>query len=148
MGNDREQRESLYAEYRKELLAAQRSNSESLDKAVLSLSTAFLGFSLAFIRYIIPVEASTCLFLLKFSWALFCVAITSTLVSFLTSQIGIIKQLKYAEKSYLENNKAFNNKTTRLAGITIFINVFSSIIFILAVLFTIIYVWINLKIGV
>ena len=51
---DMKERQRLYEEYRKDLLARQLSNAQNFDKAVLSLSTAGLGFSLAFIKDIIP----------------------------------------------------------------------------------------------
>lgn len=144
---DNSKKHEIYAQYRKDLLVRQLSNSESLDKAVLSLSTAFLGLSLTFIRDITPVESTVGLCLLISSWGLFCIAIVGTLASFSTSQFGIKKQLEYAEKFYLENKEEFFNKPNPLAKVTDFLNLFSSICFILAVLFTTAYVGINLITG-
>jgi len=50
---DQESRSKLYREYYAELLKRQLSNSENADRAILSVSTAALGFSLAFIKDII-----------------------------------------------------------------------------------------------
>jgi hypothetical protein len=54
---DDESREALYQATRKELLAQQSSNAESYDKAVLTISAAFLGVSLAFTH--IPQRSET-----------------------------------------------------------------------------------------
>jgi hypothetical protein len=40
----------MYSEVRQDLLKRQFSNAENFDKAILSLSTAGLGFSLAFLK--------------------------------------------------------------------------------------------------
>jgi hypothetical protein len=48
----------LLAETRADLLKRQLSNAENYDKAVLSLSTAFLGFSLAFLKDLAPDPSS------------------------------------------------------------------------------------------
>jgi len=79
---DMEERKKLYEETRKDLLARQLSNAEHFDKAILSLSTAGLGFSLAFIKDIVPIAKASCLGLLHYSWYMFVMAIVVTLVSF------------------------------------------------------------------
>jgi hypothetical protein len=81
------------------------SNSEKFDNAILTLSTGALAISLAFIKDIVPLEIAQNLWLLKASWWLFGFSIISTLVSFAASQLGISRQLKYAEEYYL--NKSF-----------------------------------------
>ena len=75
-----------------ELSRRQLSNSENLGRAILSLSIAGLGFSLAFIKDVVSSDAVTNLYFLHGSWWAFAVAIAVTLVSYHTSQRGLKKQ--------------------------------------------------------
>ena len=58
----------LLAETRADLLKRQLSNAENYDKAVLSLSTAFLGFSLAFLKDLAPIHLAEWRCFLYGSW--------------------------------------------------------------------------------
>ena len=58
---------------------------ERIDILVVSISTAALGFSMTFIKDLIPDLATKCLTLLKISWFLFGAAIIFNLLSQLTS---------------------------------------------------------------
>ena len=60
--------QKLLAETRADLLKRQLSNSENYDKAVISLSTAFLGLSLAFLKDLVPIQRAEWLWLLYGSW--------------------------------------------------------------------------------
>ena len=77
-----------------EINASLLSNSQVLDKAILSLSSAGFGVSLAFIKNVVPLDKATNLYLLHFSWGAFVGAIVFTLISFLTSQYGLEVQAK------------------------------------------------------
>ena len=68
------------------------SNSQMLDKALLSLSSAGLGVSLAFIKNVVSLDEATNLYFLHWSWGAFVGTIIFTLVSFITSQYGLEKQ--------------------------------------------------------
>ena len=74
-----------------ELSRRQLSNSENLGRAILSLSIAGLGFSLAFIKDVVSSEAVTNLYFLHGSWWAFAVAIAATLVSYHTSSLSSLK---------------------------------------------------------
>lgn len=140
-----EERKRLYSEYRKELLKRQLSNSENFDKAILSLSTAGLGFSLAFIENIIPLSEARFVYFLPISWYLFASAIVLTLISFFTSQSGITRQLVHAERYYLDGETKFLSKKNVLATMTIVLNSLSGISFVAAVLCTVIFVSLNIN---
>lgn len=142
-----EDRKKLHSEYRQELLKRQLSNSENFDKAILSLSTAGLGFSLAFIKNIIHISEAHFVALLHVSWYLFAAAIILTVSSFLISQLGISKQLVYAEQYYLGGKEEFLRKKNPSATITIILNWLSGICFFTAVLITVIFVSQNLRGG-
>lgn len=139
-----DERKKIYSETRKDLLNRQLSNSENFDKAIISLSTAGLGLSLAFIKDIVKIPEAHCLVLLYFSWSLFGAAIISTILSFVSSQSGINKQLYFAEEYYLEKKEEFINKRNWQAQITNYLNIFSGIVFVGAIILTVIFVISNI----
>lgn len=141
---ERKKREELYAETRKDLLTRQLSNSERFDGAILTLSTAALGLSLAFIKDVVSFEKAQVTEWLIVSWWLFGCAIVSTLLSFIASQLGIRKQLRYAEKYYLNEKIEYLNKRNIPARATDFLNYASAILFVVALVCTIIFVSENL----
>ena len=102
-----------YLKERDELLKRELSNSQLFDKAILALSSAGLGFSLAFIRKGFSLAEATPVYLLYSSWILFAVAIASTLISFFTGQCAIKKQLKLNESHYLENKEKPSNSENK-----------------------------------
>ena len=89
---DNNERREILKQALVEINASLLSNSQMLDKAILSLSSAGLGVSLAFIKNVVPLDKATNLYLLYFSWGTFVGAIAGTLVSFLVSQRGLEKQ--------------------------------------------------------
>jgi len=142
--DDQKHRREVYANTRKDLLGRQLSNSEKFDNAILTLSTGALGISLAFIKDIVPLKIAQNLWLLKASWWLFGLSIISTLASFVASQRGISRQLKYAEEYYLNKKDDYLRKRNYPAILTDFLNYSSGILFIAAIIFTIFFVISNL----
>ncbi|MBI3774774.1 MAG: hypothetical protein HY273_04345 [Gammaproteobacteria bacterium] len=142
--DDLKARQRLYAETRKDLLTRQLSNSERYDGAILTLSTGVLGLSLAFIKDIASVCTAHDLILLTMSWWMFGLAIISTLTSFLASQLGIKRQLFYAERYYLYEEDEYLVKPNIPARATDVINYISGLSFIAAILLTIVFVSANL----
>ncbi len=140
----KEENRKIYASFRDYLLKGQMSNSENFDKSILSLSSAALGISLAFIKDIVKIKDAQFVWSLKLSWILFTIAIISTVVSFATSQRSITIQLVYAEKYYLEEKNEYLNKKNWWTSITKFLNTFSAIIFVLAIILTVVFVIINI----
>ncbi|QDV42041.1 hypothetical protein Enr13x_18840 [Stieleria neptunia] len=115
-----DKRNELYAQTRDDLLKRQLSNNENFDRAILTLSSAGLATSVAFLR---GMAAEYGTWWLVLSWVAFVGAIIATLVSFQTSQAGIKRQLELAEDYYLKKNDdalTASNKaaewTDRLAG--------------------------------
>ena len=89
---DNNERREILKQTLVEINASLLSNSHILDKAILSLSSAGLGVSLAFIKNVVPLDKATNLYILYLSWGTFVGAIAGTLVSFLASQFGLEKQ--------------------------------------------------------
>lgn len=137
------ERQRLFFETKSDLLNRQLSNSQIFDKSILSLSTAFLGFSLAFIKDVTSSNETNHLWLLFLSWMSFGLAIVSTILSFISSQSGIEKQMVYAKKYYLDGQDEYLDKRNWQADLTHWLFHFSGIIFIIAILSSIVFVITN-----
>lgn len=137
--------EAIYSEYRKVLLDRQQSNSERYDGALLSLSTGALGISLAFIKDIVPLDELSLKWLLILSWVLFASTVVLVLASYVTSQLGISRQLGDAEKYYLESNDRYLNRCNPYRWCTEVFNLLAGICFIVALSATIVFVSVNLS---
>lgn len=139
-------RRRLLAETRADLLKRQLSNAENYDKAILSLSTAILGFSFAFLKDFVPAHLAERLWLLYASWVMLTGAVITTVVSFWVSQRAINVQLEKAEDYYLRNDEAALEKS-RIAKVTDWLNIATGVLFILGVLLTTVFVIANFERG-
>jgi hypothetical protein len=144
MDDDKERR-ALYAKTREDLLARNLSNSEKFDAAILTLSMAALGVSLTLIRGGKGLENAHHGLYLVVSWWCFGLAIISTMLSFYASQSAINKQLDYADKYYLQGKPEYLNKTSVSHVLTDSLNYASGILFIVAIMLTIVFVSANLR---
>lgn len=136
----------LLAEARADLLKRQLSNAENYDKAILSLSTAFLGFSFAFLKDFVPAHLVERVYLLYVSWGMLTAAVVTTVISFWVSQWAIEVQLEKAVDYYLRDNKTALAKS-RSAKITDWVNLAAGVFFILGVLLTTVFVMANFGRG-
>lgn len=143
---DHAERQRLYEKTRDDLLKRQLSNSENFDKAILSVSTAALGFSLAFLKDFVVLEHARCGWLLNASWGLFVWAIVATIVSLLVSQRGIMEQLEKAEGYYLRGDESHLTRGF-YAKATDWINGAAGVLFILGVFVTTLFVSLNVEGG-
>ena len=141
---EEEERQRKYKETRDDLLVRQLSNSEKFDGAILTLSTAALGFSLSFLSKVVRANRVQCSALLTLSWCFFALAIISTISSFLASQLGIKRQLEYAENYYLEKRDEYLYKKNRPAEVTEWLNYASAFLFIFGILSTVVFVSYNI----
>jgi len=147
IGDPKQVRMELLGKLRDDILRRQLSNTENYDKAVLSIATAFLGFSLAFLKDFVHYAEAAHAYLLPLSWSLFGFAIVATIGSFFSSQLGLAKQLQFAEKYYLDEDDAYFNKKNLAANWTTCLNYISGVSFISAVGATIVFTTINLITG-
>ncbi|MBC7819979.1 MAG: hypothetical protein IAG10_24110 [Planctomycetaceae bacterium] len=139
-----QRRLDAYQRYRDDLLKRQISNSESYDKAILTLSSAALGLTLTFIDRVVPLRQAECLSLMIAVWVLFATSIVVTLISYHISQIAISTQLANADQYYLHGREEFASKIPRGAFLTELASYFSSLTFLSAVICLVIFVGINL----
>ncbi len=137
----------LYGETRADLLKRQLSNSENADRAILTVSTAALGFSLAFMKDVVPIQTAEYSWLLYLSWVFFPAAIIATLFSFFTSQKAITEQLDLAHKYYIEHDEGAAKQQPEYASITELLNRVGAVLLVVGLLVTCVYVFINLGKG-
>ena len=144
---EQEVRLKIYAETRADLLKRQLSNSENADRAILSVSTAALGFSLAFLKDIVSPQDAALGFLPYFSWALFVLSIVVTLLSFFTSQKAIDDQLQLAQRYYIDRDEAAAQVRTSFAVLTDRLNKTGAILLVAGLLATCTFVGVNFGRG-
>jgi len=130
----REDEYKVYLDERAKLIQSQAEETHKFDKAILTLAAGAFGFSLAFIKDIIPDMKNGTFFWLLAAWGGFGASLLSTLISFLTSQSACRKQIKILEKAI------FDGKKNRAAAWTLGFNITSITTFILGVILLVIFV--------
>lgn len=129
----------LLAELRREILARELSNTQAYDKAVLTLSSATLAFSLSATNALFSMEEMRASYLLVIGWLLLATSISVSLSSFLVSNRALSAHLQHAEAYYLENDEASFNRSTlydsvnrwanRVVGLALVISIFLIVAF-------------------
>lgn len=122
---------------------ADLSTTEQFDRAILTLSTAGLGFSIAFIKHIVPLDQAVHLWLLHVSWICFVAAIVVTVLSFMTAKGAIRDTRMYAFKYYMERDDSFGARISPYSRVTYFLNFLSGLVFITAIVFTVAFASLN-----
>ena len=145
--SEHELRLKLYGETRADLLKRQLSNSENTDRAILSVSTAALGFSLAFLKDIVSLQDAAFPLLPYLSWVFFMLAIAITLLSFFTSQKAIDEQLVLAHKYYIDRDDASGLLRSKYASLTDLLNEYGAVFLVIGLFATCMFVGINLWKG-
>lgn len=144
MQDDHAERQKLYAETRTDLLKRQLSNSENFDRSVLSLSSALLAASIAFVKPSTGTTGTGHAVLLGSSWVALAVAIASTMLSFLVSQLAIDRQLDLAKEYYLNRTDAALTAQNKPAEWTTRLNWFAAIAFAAGVALTVSFAVLNI----
>ena len=125
----------LYNFHLKELHRRYLSNVENYDKALLTLSSSTLGFSLLAIRYIVPWETADLLGMLILAWFLMGISVITSLIAYRIGNEAINKEEKKATDYYLKGvedalerenlykkwNRWLNNATGLLFAISLFL---------------------------
>ena len=104
--DDQEKLYELYIKQDEELSKRDLSNVENLDKAILSLSSAGLGLSLAFIRNVVPLAQANHVWVLHVSWLIFVLSdylYPTRRISSVNARLD--KQREFNEKYYLEDDE-------------------------------------------
>jgi len=134
-------RNELYQKTREDLLKRQLSNNENFDRSILTLSSAALALSVAFLR---GANSHNCFPILVLAWVGFVATIIMTVVSYLASQTGIARQLDLAERYYLKNDDSALAAKNCAADWTDRCAYASATSFVLAIILLLIYFAMNL----
>ena len=140
---NKEERDRLHTETRKDLLSRQLSNSQIYDRTILTVSVSAITIPIAFLKFLVPYSDALLTELLLASWCLFGLSIIVTMASMLTSQQGIKIQLDYAQKYYMEQKKEYFKKPNKYAKITDKLNKLSGGMFIIAIILTVLFLTLN-----
>lgn len=120
-------------DYRKELWTGLKTGHEQFDQAMITLSSGGLALSLTIIKDLFLPNKLIAPWLLISIWILFTLSIVVTVISFLTSQKGMSKQIEYFEK-YVEGDESYKDKKNIFVEATIWLNRFSGGLFLAAVI--------------
>jgi hypothetical protein len=146
MGEDEsKERQRLYERTRDELHAISKSISESYDRALLTLASAFLGGSLAFIKEIVHLPSASARWLLYASWLSFAITIVLTLSSFIYGLFTLETLRKAAERYYINKEQTAWNVSARVQRWILLFVIAGGISFILGIAFSGVFVYINIQ---
>jgi hypothetical protein len=141
------QHQRLYERTRDELAANTRSVAETYDRALLTLSSAFLGGSLAFIGQVIDLRAADLKRALYISWLLFAVTIILTLSSFVYGLFQNRTLRHAARRYYMEGDQEAWQVSDKAERAVLRFSVACGLSFGFAILFLIAFISINLVKG-
>jgi hypothetical protein len=137
------ERRRIYERTRDELLTLRRTNAEAFDKALLTLASALLGLSLAFLRDLVPPAEAQVIWTLKLSWLFLGSTVVVTIASYLIGQLTITKLLDAAVHYYLHDDQAAYGVSSRAESTLLATNVIAGLIFIAGIALMLAFVWIN-----
>ena len=141
---EQEQAERLYNLHIKEILRRYASNVEHYDKALLTLSSSSLGFSLLAIRYIVPWETASFLSLLILAWFLMAISITTSLIAYRIGNKALKKAEKNATDYYLHGIKGANERENPYIEYNRRLNNWTKILFVISMFLILLFVSLNI----
>jgi hypothetical protein len=118
--------------------------SNTLDKAVLSLSSAGFLLTIALTKFLIPVAKADMLWMLKLSWGCFGAAIVFSILSLLSSKSAITEERNNIYQYYMLGNDEFGNKSNFWGRITFWVSRLAVMLFISGMISTITYATSNI----
>jgi len=142
---ERKRCEEIHDKFRDDLLQRQLSNSENYDKTIISLSSAGLALSLTAIRFVVPLDLASHLWLIKLSWILFFITIICSIVAYQIGNKAISRQMEIAEDYYLTGLVSAQKASNPYSKINSTINNFTGVFFLLAISSVTFFVIINLN---
>ncbi len=138
--NSKDKDYDLYIEERKILVDSLRESSRTFDKAILTLASGSFGFTIAFLKDIVPTPFENTKWLIHFSWGLFALSILLILISFLTSQKACLKQIENTFEIIINKKKDMQNTW---GNVTTILNYASIIVLITAYFIWGLFVFLN-----
>lgn len=139
-------RQQLYSQHRTELLDRHSANSQAYDSALLTMSSALLGVSIAFITDIAPKGAVLWPTVICASWVALALCVLVTIINFLVANRQIDKQLTLAHKYYLQkDDSAFRGSGE--PGWVDHLNELAGVLFVLGLILTVAFASVNFVEG-
>lgn len=135
----------MFNSFRDELLKRELSNTENYDKAILTLSSATLGFSLSAVKFIVPVGIAEYINLLKLSWIFLTLSVLFSLCAYLISNKAISVQLDNARDYYINSIDDAFTKENRFIAANKTINIATGLLFGLSVILTVAFISLNIE---
>lgn len=117
-----------------------RESSRTFDKAILTLASGSFGFTIAFLKDIVPTPFENTKWLIHFSWGLIALSILLILISFLTSQKACLKQIENTFEIIINKKKDMQNTW---GNVTTILNYASIIVLITAYFIWGLFVFLN-----
>ena len=139
-------REAMHRE-RDELVRGQISDSETYDRSILTLSSSFLGFSVAFIHFAVRGVRIEILWVLIASWSFYCLSIFAVLASILVTQWVRRKMVEHLADYYERDDSCLFGFSKKMQNLQ-WVNVLSGATFAVATLFLVVFASVNLERGV
>ena len=142
---DTKTKSDMFYSYREDLLKRNLSNTENYDKAILTLSSASLGLSLALVKLIIPIQEASFFWMLYSNWALLILSIFSSLSAYLISNKALEKELSKARSYYLENDESAFDIKNGYIKYNKTLNYFTGVAFSLSIILIVLFVALNME---
>jgi multisubunit Na+/H+ antiporter MnhG subunit len=135
----------MFNSYREDLLKRNLSNTENYDKAILTLSSASLGLSLALVKIIVPADEAEFFWMLYSNWALLVLSIFSSLSAYLISNKALEKELSKARSYYIDNDESAFDIKNGYIKFNKASNYFTGIAFSLSIILIVLFVALNME---
>ena len=136
-----------YLDERRLLLEAELAMSQTLDKALLTLSSGALGLSITLARYFVPEQEPQLSKALLWAWSLFGGAVVCTIISLFTSQTALRRHRDILDTEYSNSDSSDSTMRNYWALCTSLCNLVALVLFILGVIILAYLAWLGLPSG-
>jgi hypothetical protein len=137
----------MFDQLRDDLLKRDLSNTESYDKAILTLSASSLAFSLSGVEYIVTINKSTHFFLLQLGWGLLVASVVLSLLAYLIGNKAIAVQLTNARDYYKNGVEDAFHRKNLFSSFNTLLNHVAGIMLSVAIICVVLFIGINLAPG-
>lgn len=134
----------MYDSFRDELMKRDLSNTENYDRAIFTVSTAFLGASIVFINFVVPFEQAICIPLLILTWVALVLAPSASILAYRLGNKAIRLKLKQAQRYYKQGDESAFQDKNKYENQNDRLNLFAGASLIVAMILLVIFVSINI----
>jgi hypothetical protein len=138
-------RQELYYAHLKQTWQDIQSSTDNFDKNLLAVSSAALGFSVAFIKDIVHLDKAVWHSVLYASWFSFVACIVIVVFSFLLSVAALNKQLEYLPRYYEQKDDGILKKKSAAAIVLKWFTWASAAFFLAGIILTVIFCMKNVQ---